>query len=66
VVGAHPADSFLRLRTEMQAKVALLLTGWSMDRLPLRVTGLRLVETNRVERAEAALTPEGEPQLLIP
>jgi glutamate dehydrogenase (NAD(P)+) len=65
-VGADPADSFLRLRTEMQAKVALLLTEWNMDRLPLRITGLRLAETNRAERAEAALAPEGEPVLLIP
>jgi glutamate dehydrogenase (NAD(P)+) len=65
-VGADPADSFLRLRTEMQAKVALLLTEWNMDRLPLRVTGLRLAETTRARRAEAALAPEGEPALLIP
>ncbi|GAB3167984.1 Glu/Leu/Phe/Val dehydrogenase dimerization domain-containing protein [Amycolatopsis stemonae] len=65
-VGADPADSFLRLRTEMQAKVALLLTEWNMDRLPLRITGLKLAEANRAQRAEAALTPEGEPQLLIP
>ncbi|MFJ1759699.1 Glu/Leu/Phe/Val dehydrogenase dimerization domain-containing protein [Amycolatopsis sp. NPDC088138] len=65
-VGADPADSFLRLRTEMQAKVALLLADWKMDRMPLRVTGLKLAETNRAARAEAALTPEGEPALLIP
>ncbi len=65
-VGADPADSFLRLRTEMQAKIALLLAEWNMDRLPLRVTGLRLAEANRARRAEAALAPEGEPGLLIP
>ncbi|WP_326949755.1 glutamate dehydrogenase [Amycolatopsis sp. NBC_01307] len=65
-VGADPADSFLRLRTEMQSKVALLLAEWNMDRLPLRVTGLKLVEANRAARAEVALTPEGEPALLIP
>src|SRR3569833_78639 len=65
-VGADPADSFLRVRTEMQAKVALLLTEWNMDRLPQRVAGQRLAETTRARRAEAALAPEGEPALLIP
>lgn len=65
-VGADPADSFLRLRTEMQSKVALLLAEWNMDRLPLRVTGLKLVEANRAARAEVALTPEGEPAAAHP
>jgi glutamate dehydrogenase (NAD(P)+) len=35
-VGADPEDSFLRLRTQMRAKVALLLDRWIMDRLPPR------------------------------
>jgi len=61
-VGADPADSFLRLRTEMQTKVALLLTEWNLDRVPLRVTGLRLAETTRAQRAEATV----ETGLLIP
>ena len=61
-VGADPADSFLRLRTEMQAKVALLLTEWNLDRVPLRVTGLQLAEATRARRAEAAV----ETGLLIP
>ncbi|GAA1977864.1 Glu/Leu/Phe/Val dehydrogenase dimerization domain-containing protein [Amycolatopsis minnesotensis] len=49
-VGADPADSFLRLRTEMQARVALLMGSWSMDRIPPRTTGLRLAADNRAER----------------
>ncbi|HWD02414.1 MAG TPA: Glu/Leu/Phe/Val dehydrogenase dimerization domain-containing protein [Amycolatopsis sp.] len=49
-VGADPADSFLRLRTEMQAKVALLLAEWELDRVPPRVTGLRLAADNRASR----------------
>jgi glutamate dehydrogenase (NAD(P)+) len=47
-VGADPADSFLRLRTEMQSKVALLLADWTTDRTPPRVTGHHLAATNRV------------------
>jgi glutamate dehydrogenase (NAD(P)+) len=62
-VGADPADSFLRLRTEMQAKVALLLAEWSLDRVPPRVTGLQLAETTRAARA---VTEESAPALLIP
>ncbi|GAA3570379.1 Glu/Leu/Phe/Val dehydrogenase dimerization domain-containing protein [Amycolatopsis ultiminotia] len=65
-VGADPADSFLRLRTEMQAKVALLLTEWNLDRVPPRVTGLKLAETTRTARAEEAMTPGGAPALTIP
>ncbi|WP_328610111.1 glutamate dehydrogenase [Amycolatopsis sp. NBC_00345] len=65
-VGADPADSFLRLRTEMQAKVALLLAEWNLDRVPPRVTGMRLAETTRAARTEEALAEEGAPALLIP
>ncbi|MEV8615563.1 Glu/Leu/Phe/Val dehydrogenase dimerization domain-containing protein [Amycolatopsis sp. NPDC051373] len=65
-VGADPADSFLRLRTEMQAKVALLLAEWNLDRVPPRVTGLQLAETTRAARAVEAQANEGAPALLIP
>ncbi|QRP49645.1 Glu/Leu/Phe/Val dehydrogenase [Amycolatopsis sp. FDAARGOS 1241] len=65
-VGADPADSFLRLRTEMQAKVALLLAEWHLDRVPPRVTGLRLAEETRAARAADAQADEGAPALLIP
>jgi glutamate dehydrogenase (NAD(P)+) len=65
-VGADPADSFLRLRTEMQSKVALLLAEWHLDRVPPRVTGLQLAETTRAARAEEAMAEEGAPALLIP
>ncbi|WP_020673590.1 Glu/Leu/Phe/Val dehydrogenase dimerization domain-containing protein [Amycolatopsis nigrescens] len=63
-VGADPADSFLRLRTEMQSKVALLLGQWEMDRVSPRRTGLQLAAANRVERLEHQ--PEEESALLIP
>ncbi|SDW46183.1 glutamate dehydrogenase (NAD(P)+) [Amycolatopsis xylanica] len=62
-VGADPADSFQRLRTEMQSKVALLLSAWSMDRIPPRVTGWQLAEDNRVQ---TAASPETAPVLTIP
>ncbi|WP_409491319.1 Glu/Leu/Phe/Val family dehydrogenase [Amycolatopsis sp. cmx-11-12] len=62
-VGADPADSFLRLRTEMRAKVALLLSSWNLDRIAPRTTGLRLAETTR---SDAATTPEAAPVLVIP
>ncbi|WIX76103.1 Glu/Leu/Phe/Val dehydrogenase dimerization domain-containing protein [Amycolatopsis carbonis] len=65
-VGADPADSFLRLRTEMQAKVALLLAEWHLDRVPPRVTGLQLAETTRAARAAEAQANQGAPALLIP
>ncbi|PRX45128.1 glutamate dehydrogenase (NAD(P)+) [Prauserella shujinwangii] len=59
-VGADPADSFLRLRTEMQAKVALLLTEWNTDRVPPRRTALAFIETQRAAPAT------DEAPLLIP
>ncbi|MDT7728893.1 MAG: glutamate dehydrogenase [Actinomycetota bacterium] len=61
-VDADPADSFLRLRTEMQSKVALLLADWDTDRTPPRVTGHHLATTNRVTTA-TTVTPAA---LLIP
>ncbi|WP_020659390.1 Glu/Leu/Phe/Val dehydrogenase dimerization domain-containing protein [Amycolatopsis benzoatilytica] len=65
-VGADPADSFLRLRTEMQAKVALVLAEWHLDRVPPRVTALQLAETTRAARTAESLRPEGAPALMIP
>ncbi|SFB57785.1 glutamate dehydrogenase (NAD(P)+) [Amycolatopsis marina] len=46
-VGADPADSFHRLRTEMQAKVALLLGEWMVSGVPPRQTGAELAVANR-------------------
>jgi glutamate dehydrogenase (NAD(P)+) len=46
-VGADPVDSFLRLRTEMRAKVALLLHQWNVEGVPPRQTGLELARTDR-------------------
>ncbi|MBN9743081.1 MULTISPECIES: Glu/Leu/Phe/Val dehydrogenase dimerization domain-containing protein [unclassified Amycolatopsis] len=65
-VGADPADSFLRLRTEMQAKVALVLAEWHLDRVPPRVTALRQAEAAREARNADALSPTGVPALMIP
>lgn len=63
-VGADPADSFHRLRTEMQSKVALLLGQWAVDGASPRVTGHEFAAANRGELS----TPEpgGKPALLIP
>ncbi|GAB3349292.1 Glu/Leu/Phe/Val dehydrogenase dimerization domain-containing protein [Amycolatopsis echigonensis] len=65
-VGADPADSFLRLRTEMQAKVALVLAEWHLDRVPPRVTALQQAEAVREARTAEALSPQGAPVLMIP
>ncbi|GAB3482285.1 Glu/Leu/Phe/Val dehydrogenase dimerization domain-containing protein [Amycolatopsis cihanbeyliensis] len=46
-VGANPADSFQRLRSEMQAKVALLLGQWNTEATPLRQTAWELAAANR-------------------
>ncbi|WP_407675775.1 Glu/Leu/Phe/Val dehydrogenase dimerization domain-containing protein [Prauserella endophytica] len=61
-VGADPADSFLRLRTEMQAKVALLLGQWIVDGVPPRQTAHDLAAANRQAVAEAC----EETPLVIP
>lgn len=63
-VGADPADSFLRLRNEMQAKVALLAAEWEATRVSPRTAGLLLAERNRAERLAAEVT--GEAVLAIP
>ncbi|WP_216204910.1 Glu/Leu/Phe/Val family dehydrogenase [Amycolatopsis aidingensis] len=46
-VGANPADSFQRLRSEMQAKVALLLGQWDTEATPPRQTAWELAAANR-------------------
>jgi glutamate dehydrogenase (NAD(P)+) len=62
-VGAEPADSFGRLRTEMRAKVTLLLERWIVDRVPPRQTGCELAVAGRDAMARGG--PE-EPALIIP
>ncbi len=58
-VGAEPADSFLRLHTEMQTKVALLLAEWISDGVPPRQTAWELAAVN-------GKTLSGSPSLSIP
>ncbi|MDT7645095.1 MAG: glutamate dehydrogenase [Pseudonocardiales bacterium] len=61
-VGADPVEGFLRLRTEMRAKVALLLHQWNVAGVPPRWTGLELARPARDASARA-----GKPaQLIIP
>lgn len=52
-VGAEPADSFLRLRTEMQSRIALLLADWDAEGTTPRETALDMAERNRATRVEA-------------
>jgi glutamate dehydrogenase (NAD(P)+) len=61
-VGADPADSFLRLRTEMRAKVALLLGQWISDGVSPRRTATELSVTNRNALADPGVS--GEPVTL--
>ncbi|MGH3518773.1 MAG: Glu/Leu/Phe/Val dehydrogenase dimerization domain-containing protein [Haloechinothrix sp.] len=63
-VDADPADSFIRLRNEMQSKVALLLAEWDLRRIAPRSTGLALAERNRAGRNTAELG--GQLALTIP
>ncbi|EHR51025.1 glutamate dehydrogenase/leucine dehydrogenase [Saccharomonospora marina XMU15] len=49
-VGADPTESFLKLRTEMQAKVALLLGAWNTDRVRPRQTAWDFVAARRSSR----------------
>ncbi|MCW0215459.1 MAG: glutamate dehydrogenase [Pseudonocardia sp.] len=46
-VGSDPADSFAKLRTEMGAKVGLLLGRWIVDGVPPRHTGWELMTADR-------------------
>ncbi|MEY7972535.1 Glu/Leu/Phe/Val dehydrogenase [Saccharomonospora xinjiangensis] len=52
-VGADPTDSFVKLRAEMQAKVALLLSAWNAGRVPPRRTALEFVTAR--DLAESSL-----------
>ncbi|GAA1245562.1 Glu/Leu/Phe/Val dehydrogenase dimerization domain-containing protein [Prauserella halophila] len=52
-VDADPATSFHRLRTEMQSKVAMLLSSWDVDGTPLRHTAWQLASANREVLAES-------------
>jgi glutamate dehydrogenase (NAD(P)+) len=62
-VGADPADSFHRLRTEMHEKVGLLLERWTVDGVPPRQTALRFC----LDRQEALrLDPDQPGQIVIP
>lgn len=63
-VGADPADSFWKLRTEMRSRVALLLNRWDTERIAPRATGHELATSNLAERAEAELL--GVTELAIP
>lgn len=63
-VGTDPEDSFLRLRTEMLAKVALLLGKWILDGVAPRQTAWDLVAANR--SAPAPADPPSVPALTIP
>ncbi len=53
-VGADPEDSFHRLRTEMRAKVTLLVERWIVDGVPPRQTAWELAVC-RVPEKEAGL-----------
>ncbi|OQO93800.1 Glu/Leu/Phe/Val family dehydrogenase [Saccharomonospora piscinae] len=57
-VGAEPTDSFFKLRTEMQAKVALLLAAWNADRVPPRQTGSEFAATRELAAANGAPVDE--------
>ncbi|MFC9549654.1 Glu/Leu/Phe/Val dehydrogenase dimerization domain-containing protein [Rhodococcus sp. NPDC056960] len=46
-VGTDPEDSFLRLRTDMLAKVGVLIGRWLLDGVAPRQTAWDLVATNR-------------------
>lgn len=63
-VGAEPAESFLRLRTEMQSRIALLLGEWDGARVPPRAAGLALADRNRADRMAAEV--DGVQVLAIP
>jgi len=63
-VGAEPADSFIKLRTEMRSRVAMLMNEWEAGKVPPRVTAIELAERNRAERLAAEA--EGGMALTIP
>jgi glutamate dehydrogenase (NAD(P)+) len=51
-VGAEPADSFQRLRSEMLTKTALLMQAWDADRAMPRATAQSLAESNAAAAGE--------------
>lgn len=63
-VGAEPSDSFMKLRNEMQSRVALLMNEWDAARVPPRMAATDLAERNRAERLAAE--SRGESTLSIP
>jgi glutamate dehydrogenase (NAD(P)+) len=63
-VDANPENSFLRLRTEMRARVALLLHRWASDRQSPRQTGWQLAVSRR--EALTSHDPRSEEPLVIP
>lgn len=57
-VGTDPDDSFRRLRSEMSAKVPLLLEHWTLDRVSPRQTARELGAANhRPSEARALVIP---------
>ncbi|GAA3219436.1 Glu/Leu/Phe/Val dehydrogenase dimerization domain-containing protein [Pseudonocardia petroleophila] len=58
-----PETSFLRLRTEMTAKVGMLLERWIVDGTPPRHTGWAWAAARR---AALARDPQGAPPVVIP
>jgi glutamate dehydrogenase (NAD(P)+) len=56
-VGADPADSFDRLRTEMRTKVALLLDRWNVDAVAPRETAWALAVARRDVLAQPVVIP---------
>ncbi|MEE2033869.1 Glu/Leu/Phe/Val dehydrogenase dimerization domain-containing protein [Rhodococcus chondri] len=63
-VGTDPEDSFLRLRTEMLSKVALLLGQWSLDGVAPRQTAWDLAAANHSGTVSG--NPAAVPALTIP
>jgi glutamate dehydrogenase (NAD(P)+) len=63
-VGAEPSDSFWRLRSEMQSRVALLVSSWLTEGASPRATGLALADRNHAAMVEAEV--EGHDALSIP
>jgi glutamate dehydrogenase (NAD(P)+) len=62
-VGAEPADSFQRLRSEMLTKTALLIQAWDADGALPRSTAQALAENNSAARAAEQTAAE---PLVIP
>ncbi|MGH3434163.1 MAG: Glu/Leu/Phe/Val dehydrogenase dimerization domain-containing protein [Thermocrispum sp.] len=63
-VGAEPADSFLKLRSEMRSRVAVLMNEWDAAKVSPRDTATELAERHRAERIAAEV--DGAVALSIP